>query len=261
MTNMQRGAGQYFNSSRSPGTLGIIAANVAAFFIGAFSAKLLSYFVFAPAFWLTRPWTLVTWSLVTHDPISLLFSALWAMWCCSSLERSWGTKQFLGFYFAVNIITALTVWVGASLLNAHFLLLSGLWAGLAAPTIAWCTINRRESISFFGIVPVSAPLLAAITLVLLWYSVGPPVLGLFALSGCAAAWWYASRGRYAFQGYAPVQKHKPKLRLHDVELEPMGPKGLAPMQRYKAWQERRKLKALLKRSFTKNDPEERSNKR
>jgi hypothetical protein len=50
------------------------------------------------------------------------------------------------------------------------------------------------------IIPVSATVLAWLTVGMTWFSFSAgarhPLFGLFALSGCAAAYWYVNGGRY-----------------------------------------------------------------
>lgn len=238
-----------------PATLLLILANVISFFVFAIlrDSNPLTYLVFLGSAWPRQVWTLVTWPLVAAGhPFTILCACLWAYWVCGSLERSWGTRTFTGFFFATTALMALTTWAGGQWLRGESVLL-GLRYAVAAPTVAWCTINRRETILLYGILPLSAVLIGWLTVVVLWYEVGPPLLGLFALSGCAAAYWYAMHGRYLQRGYATGRKpDKPNLRLHVVDESrtgrdaPVG--GLPPMRWFRGWQERRKLEKLWKRS-------------
>ena len=146
-----------------------------------------------------RPWSLLTWPLFGgFDPITLIFSGLWAFSVCGSLERSWGWKGYLGFFAACTALTGLTLWLGMRLLTAP-VVQYGLWLALAAPTLAWCQINRRETIRLYFCIPVPAPILGWITLALAFIFTslagGHPLLGLFALSGCGLAYYWVRGGK------------------------------------------------------------------
>lgn len=243
----------------SPATMLLIAINVITFF----STAILQgrdpslYLVFRSFALPQQFWTLVTWPLCgAGHPFTVLFACLWANWVCGSLERSWGTRTFTTFFFATAALMALTCWIGGNLLQ-HGVGFAGLSYAVAAPTVAWCAINRRDTIMLYGILPLSAVIIGWLTVVVIWYELGPqvgsPVMGLFALSGCAAAYWYAMQGRYLQRGYTNARNPgKPNLRLHVVDDSRVGrdaPVGGFPPARWlRAQQERRKLEKLWKRS-------------
>ncbi len=141
------------------------------------------------------PWTIATWPIVGGGhPLFLLFALLWTYSMCGSLERSWGTRTFSLFFLATNALTALTYLLGGALFHLP-VMLAGLWTGVAAPTVAWCLLNRRESVVLWGLLPIPALWLAWLEVAIVWFEHGAPILGLFALSGCAAAYWYVTQGR------------------------------------------------------------------
>lgn len=254
----QHSLNQIFNSSGCPATISLIAINVVTFFVGAsMRGGPIDHLAFFGHLWLTQPWTLFTWAFISGNPMSLLFGGLMAFFFCGSLERSWGTRTFTVVFLVLTAMMALSVWIGGMLLNQPTVL-AGLYLSLAAPIVAWCAVNRNEVIRVYGILPVTSPLLAIFTLVLTWYYVGPPFLGLFALTSCLAAYWYAKSGRHSFHGYASnrsfVAPRGPNLRLHTVgedrEQIDTGLARFSPWRRYRAWQERRKLERLWKRSFS-----------
>ena len=253
-----------FSASGCPATVGLISANVATFFLSAIFPGLTiwKWLYFSPISFFQTPWTLITWPLILiGSPITLLFAGIWAFWSCGSVERAWGTRTFLLFFFVTNAIMALGLWLGIEVLSHGGLqtdgipLLWGLAFGVAPPTIAFCTINKREAISLYALFPIPAWALALFTLVLVWYDVGPPLLGLFPLLGCAAAWWYADRGRMMYRGYATL-KRRSHLKMQNFDQESTA-QNLSLMKKYKAWQERKKLEALWKRSSD-SDPEEKN---
>ncbi len=254
MTNFQRQTSRYFNSSGSPATIVIIAINVLAFLVYSFGGRFIAIAMMfhSPAL-LHRPWTLITWSLFSVDPINLLFGALWAMWCLASLERSWGTATLIWFYLGVNLIAAAGMALGSFVLGTQGDLF-GIMAGIAAPTVAWAAINKRETVLMMGIAPIAASWIAIIAMVFLWYGTGPeqgsPFLGFFPLVGCAAAYWYADSGRFLIRGWTgsrPKSQGRTKLRMTTLEgEESLHPKSLSA--KLKARQEQRKLEDLWRRS-------------
>lgn len=265
----QRRAPQNFQwASGIPVTITLIAANAVTFLIGfstfnrggAGPGGLLSWLVFSSLTWPTDFWTPVTWPLVAPiDLIGLLFGGLWAYWMGGSLERSWGTRAFLLFLAATSALTALTLYGGGMLLGVP-VIARGLWLAIAAPTIAWCVLNAREVIRLYAVIPVPAPILAWLTIGLTWFQVsisgGHPLLGLFALSGCAAAYWYARNGSRFFGGLGVGKRGEPPLRFRDFDRTPAARRGFSLRRWLDERRQRRELEKLLKRSGF-SDPDER----
>lgn len=256
-----RRAQNFFLSSGIPATMFLIAANVVTFLVGFFTIRGGSPFewlVFTNQTWPTYFWTLLTWPLVAPvDLIGLLFGGLWAYWIGGSLERSWGTRPYLLFLIVTSVLTALTLWVGGLLLNASFAA-QGLWLAIAAPTIAWCVANAREVIRLYAVIPIPAPVLAWLTIALTWFQIsmssGHPLLGAFALSGCAAAYWYAKHGRYAARGhgrstpFGGLRRPEPPLRFRDFDRDPPVARGFNLKRWLDSRKQRRDLENLWKRS-------------
>lgn len=76
---------------------------------------------------------------------------------------------------------------------------SGLWLSFAAPTLAWCQANRRETVCFNFLFSVPAPILGWITVGLTFFLVsmmgGNPLLGLFTLPAFALAYYRVRGGK------------------------------------------------------------------
>ena len=248
----QRRSGNFAFAADIPATAFLIAANVVTFLAAFFAAdwssdRLFWWLKFTSVTWPQFFWTLITWPLVAEvNLIGLLFGGLWAYW------------------------------IGGLLLGrpVHA---QGLWLAIAAPTIAWCVLNKREVIRLYAIIPIPAPILAWLTVAITWFSVSMsgnhPLLGLFALSGCAAAYGYATHGRYAYRGYAGTSGPlgglrgggggrsgggSPPLRFRDFDREPEPVhRGFDPIGRLRAWRQRRQLEKLFKRSGF-SDPDEKN---
>jgi hypothetical protein len=269
--NSRRQVERFFRYNTIPVTVTLIGANVVTFLIAFFTMRAALppggpfwWLTFNGSIWPRYFWTLITWPLVSPvDLINLLFGCLWAYWVCGSLERSWGPRVFAVFLVATSALTALTLWGGGILLRAPSFA-QGIWLASAAPTIAWCAINRSEVIRLYAVIPIPAPILAVLTVALTWFSVsmsaGHPLMGLFALSGCAAAYWYATQGRYAYRGYTRQgggnfgtrRSTRPEtaLRFRDFDQERGGRRrgGFDPLRWWKDRQERKRLEEIFRRS-------------
>lgn len=238
----------------TPVTFTLIGANVLTFLVSFFLMKVpdnpLNQLVFASPYALARPWTVLTWPLVSDgDLFGLLFGSLWMYWIGSSLERAWGTRAFAGFLAATTVLTALTTWIGSLVLGAPAVLL-GLYLASTAPTVAWCLINRRETIVIYFVVPVPAPILGWLTMGFTWYAVsrsgGHPLLGLFALSGAAAAWWWVTIGREILRNRG---RGGANARFADFRRETDTPGRGNPLARWRAERERKKQDQKLQEMF------------
>jgi len=193
------------------------------------------------------PWTLLTWTLVPGtDLFGVLFGGLWMWWVGSSLERSWGSRTFFLFVAATAALTGIATWCLGKLLHAPFVLY-GLTVATAAPTLAWCWINRRETLIFSFFFPIPALWLGWITLAFAWYTVstasGNPILGVAALAGPGAGWLWVTRGRYRLRG--PYRGSN--LRFSDFDRTPGAAASRGGLSGwFAAWRNRRRDARLEK---------------
>jgi len=120
-------------------------------------------------------WTPFIYVFLAPDPLSLILYELFGLWMFAApLERSWGQRRFLFYFF----VTA----TGAALLTTALALLvpplmrspaSGTWVATQAVLLAWILMNWNATV-YLLIIPVRAPLLLVLSL-------GIPVL--YALMG------------------------------------------------------------------------------
>lgn len=269
---------RFFLRGGIPVTLFLLIANVATFFLllGLPRLGIGKYLVFSTAYWPQYFWTFLTWPLVAEaSPLSLLFSLGWFYTVGGSLERSWGSRVFGNCVVATAVVTALSVWIGSFVAGVGFL--SSLWVLSGAATVAWALINRSEVFNFWGL-PLPAPALIALGCAISWFyggaAYGAPLVGLFALSGCAAAWWYATNGRYgsgpSFGSSRGGQRRpgsggsdRPNLRFANFEQETRdggnSRRGFNLARWWRERKEKKRLEEMFRRSgYT--DPEERRKK-
>ena len=239
-----------FQASGTPVTYIIIAGNVLTFlasFVGMGSGISPMFLAASSLTFPMLPITAVTWPLVsTTDPIGLFFGVMWALWVCGSLERSWGSQVFAWFVVALSAITTLACWGLGALLHAPFGL-AGLWMGLAAPTVAWCYINRREKVSIYFIFKIPAPWLGAITVASFVYQIavtgGSPIMGIAGLVSPGLAYWYASGARFT------LGKARSKSRFDGFENEVRDAEPGNPIARLLESIRRKQRDAKIKKMF------------
>jgi len=283
----RRSSPDFSFAANMPATWALIGANVVTFLLiasgaGATVAGLLA---FNSALWPAWFWTLLTWPLVgAGDPLGVLFSAGWFYTFAGSLERSWGTRPFVTFLVATAALAAFTVWLAGRLLGFGGGSLAGLWVAVGPVMVVWAVINYRETVNLLFL-PLPAPVIGVIGVVMTWYfagaAYGKPLIGLFALSGCAAAYWYAKHGRTVYDAYAngsnsggllgnlfagrgrttrtTTSASGTTLRFKDFDREPVGPRRPFSLSRWlQDRRQRRELEALWKRSNLPDDPDDKN---
>ena len=195
--------------SPEPVTRTLIAINVVTFlvyFVAAFFLRAgnpWEWLTFSTATLWRKPWTLLTYPLVTYDPFTLLFAGYWLWVVGGTLERSWTSYMFLRFFASVTLATSASLWVGSSLLSAAGLehvgnvYLSSLWLPLAGLTVAWCLLNPEQIVLLGFVLPIPGRVLLWITVALVYFGVamgfGAPWLGFFALAGVGYAYLFTKR--------------------------------------------------------------------
>lgn len=233
------------NTFRLPGhcpvTWAVLAANVVTFvtaFLG-FGGTWRPLVFRSSDIW-AAPWTALTYPLVSGDQILWLLLGAYVFWLFGgSLERAWGRRDYLVFLALVSAVPAVAVWLG-SILTGRLVVLGGLWLPLAASTVAWATINPAERMLLYFVIPIEARWLGVLVAVLVVFSYPFP-LGVFALAGCGAAWWYVRQGRYGlFRGRSRTVWGPPRARPTRPTMNP-----LAWIRR---WRLRRQFRRLINRS-------------
>ena len=254
--------------SQIPVTLSLIAVCALLFLIDFFSRHMLAlspYFDFKTPF--LTPLALISmfaYPLLNPDFLTVVFASLWLFWVGGSLERSWGSARFALFFFGITAASGIGVYFGSLLMHEEgSFLRGGLWLPVTSLTVAWATINPLQTVMLYGIVPIQARWIALFEVGVIYfvYYEGESVLGLFALTGALAAYLIVKIGLMSSPSY---RSSGPDLRIVNGgqnrrrPLDDAGTKtSLNPMDRYRAWQQRRKLaKLLLKSGFTDRDEDQ-----
>ncbi|HCF62200.1 MAG TPA: hypothetical protein DFS52_29945 [Myxococcales bacterium] len=116
-----------------------------------------------------RIWTPFTYLFVTLSPIQLLFWEGFGLWMfASTLERQWGTRRFLFFFFATGtgaaLLTTLLGAFAAPLRVAPPFAFDGTYVAFEAAILGWVLMNWQATAMFFFL-PMRAPWLLVIALV------------------------------------------------------------------------------------------------
>jgi len=148
-----------------PITKWLMIVNVAAFFLNELLARLVGISLGAFALWPLGhgflPWQVVTYAFL-HGSFGHLFFNMLGLWMFGSeLERVWGEKRFLQFYFASVLAAALTQLVVTGLMGAVYPTI-GASGGLFGLLLAFAMMFPNRIILLFFVIPMKARYLVAL---------------------------------------------------------------------------------------------------
>ncbi len=235
-------------ADRIPLTKLVIVSNILTWLaISLFGLSVLtSHTVFSVDGVVSMPWTVVTYPLLgSGGPLFILFACYWMWVAGGSLERSWGTSRFAAYFFSMTAVSALGLYVGSFAAKAAGVSASGLWLPIAGITVAFAMLNPEEQILFMLFLPMKLKYLALIdvALVLVAYGANNPILGVFALAGCAYSYSYVRRPR----------RYEARPRAVRADRSRRTSRKLNPFSWMKEQRERRRLKRFLERSSGSDD--------
>lgn len=252
----RRGGGSWFpfDLSAIPATRGLLIALAVvflAYFFGGQEAGPVGRWVpFNTQSWLAHPWTLVTYPLLEIPTLFTIFTVL-VLWSIGgSLERSWGSLNYLVLFFAAALVGSLAFLPAQALLGRP-VLLAGTHLPLTAVVTAWAALDPEEEISFWGM-PVRKKTVALVWVLLNFFQFGllygNPLIGFLSLAAPAAAWLYVRRlPRLNLRApSAPFSRPAPPrtlLREPPAERERVG--GFDPLRRRREQREIERLRRLL----------------
>jgi membrane associated rhomboid family serine protease len=268
-TSIQNDFRRFFTRGGFPVTVTLMVAYGVATLLTYAGTGVGRYLAFSTLEFPVHFWTLFTWPVVgAGDPLSVLFALGWTYLFGGSIERAWGTRDYLLFLVATGVLTAVSVWAGSRLLGQPAGL-AGLWVAMAPVVVAWSVVNRREVINFWFL-PIPGPMWGAIGVLIAWFYAGGGAIGLFATAGCAAAYWYATQGRYGRErgnpsgarfGGTAVRRDDVGVRFRNFDPEATGRGGRAagfnPLKWWRDRQERKRLEKIFRNSGFGDDAEDR----
>lgn len=189
------------------------------------------------------PWTVFTYPLIYTGCISICFCfTLFWMWIAGgSLERSWGSKRFVLFFFMMSAISALGLFLGGLITN-ETTLLTGLYLPLAGVTMAFAMLDPERAMLYGFVIPMKLKYLAVLDMLIVLVGFGrqDPILGVSALLGCAFSYWYVTyiSKRWKASDCEIIRIHKKSSTIP----------SLSPLGWYKEYRERKRLKDFFDKS-------------
>jgi membrane associated rhomboid family serine protease len=145
-----------------PITQALLLINVGLFCIDYITGRLFSqWLALYPLGHGFMPWQLVSYAFL-HGGVPHLFFNMLGLWMFGSeLERVWGEKRFLQFYFASVLAAALTQLVVTGLMGAIYPTI-GASGGLFGLLLAFAMMFPNRIILLFFVIPMKARYLVAL---------------------------------------------------------------------------------------------------
>jgi membrane associated rhomboid family serine protease len=102
-------------------------------------------------------WQLVTYTFFVPEPVSLLISGLVLWMFAGTLERRWGMRRFLSFFFSAVVIAAvLTTAVSVVWPSARSYPYAGTWTAIEALCAAFALSFPNDQILLMFVLPIRA---------------------------------------------------------------------------------------------------------
>jgi len=154
------------------------------------------------------------------------------------------------YFFIMSAISALGLYLGGVLIGTD-VYLANIWLPLAGVTIAFAMSNPEQQILLFLVIPMKLKYLALldVAFVFIGYAQSHLILGIFALCGCAATYWYVrSGGQILGLGAVGRRNYGKVLRIHVHERGDKPWKSWNPIRWYRERRRRKQIEDLFKRS-------------
>jgi membrane associated rhomboid family serine protease len=104
-----------------------------------------------------KVWQLATYTLFSPDPMGLILSALVLWMFAGTLERRWGTRRFLTFYFlSVVLAGLLTTVLSLAVPSLRAVPNAGSWTAIEALCAAFALSFPNEQILLMFVLPIQA---------------------------------------------------------------------------------------------------------
>lgn len=206
---------------------------------GTGAARLLESLVFQTEGWIQRPWTALTYIFANPAPLAILFVGIGLFFFGAALERSWGTRRFIGFFASIAALTALVSLVGSAVLGTPYVM-STMGMPISCAIIAWASMNPSATVLLWMVLPIKAVWIGWITfiLALVSFTYAIPGMAPFLAVPLVSSWAYAS-GRLRLPSMPTARTRGREGDYGGVDWE----------KRRQAEDERRRLKELFERSW------------
>ena len=152
----------------TPVVRGLIIANVIAYLLQAVTPGMTSEFLFYPALFLIRPWTIVTYMFLHGGLTHIFFNMLGLYWFGPRVEGVIGAKRFTYLYFISGIAGAALSFALA--FNSPIL---GASAGVFGVSLAYAWFWPNQVFYIWGVLPMSASMMVVFNAVIsFWFGFG-----------------------------------------------------------------------------------------
>ena len=197
-----------------------IAIYLLHFFLGVVAGgeSFFAYFALRPADVVTRffLWQLVTYMFLHGGIFHILFNMLTLWWFGVDLERTFGTRRFLNFYFLCGIGAGVCVVLAEYLFGNPRSLTIGSSGAIYGILMAYAVLWPDQIISIFGIFPLKMKWFVTIIGAIAFLGVFTPGSGVSDvahLSGLGFGYIYIKmRSRVRF-GFDPIAMARERYRL------------------------------------------------
>ena len=188
-----------FDWSSIPVTRGILIAALATFltffFTGQMGGIVWQLVPFQVTQWY-KAWTWFTYPFLEIPSLFTIFTVLILYQIGGSLERSWGSLNYLVLFLAVSALSALAFVPATLLLNRPMLPLLGFDLPLVAMVTAWAALDPDLKVCYWGL-QVRAKTIALIFAFLIYVQIGmalnDPLIAAFCFVGPLLAFLYVRK--------------------------------------------------------------------
>jgi hypothetical protein len=229
--------------------VGIVLVPFLAAWLGA-GPFLMEAFSLVPGRVASAPWTVFTYPFADSGNggafIFILFSALWAYWVCTPIEKETGSPLLLMLLGIFILTGGLALSLGAFLGGATRIY-SGAYLPLAALTVLWAARNPNATVLLMMVIPVQAKWIGVISAAAVLFGIGTasPLVGVAALLPLALAAAYGLNripGVKFGESLADRKKGKAKDRQFNRFMDDV-------KKREKEREERERLRRLFESSL------------
>lgn len=219
--------GRWIRRQGMPFSMGLMGMCILGFLANAFVPNLGNIvnntLVFHSSRAIQMPWTFITYPVDLFNTglfafLFLLFTCFWIFFCGQVLEKGWGSGKYIAFFILTTVITAMGLLFGSFILRVETSLY-GIMMPLSGATVALSCKCPEQQILLYGIFPIKLKYLAILNIVMILISFAQPnpLMGIFALFGCAFSYYFTKNDRiFDFSSRRPrdnrVYIHKPAKR-------------------------------------------------
>ncbi len=237
------------NKNGCPVTYSLIAVSIVSLFLLFLSSgskepnETIEMLAFNPSEPLSKPWTWITYTLITGSLNALLCIGIGLFFFASAIEKRFGSYKFGIAFLVFTLLSPISIWL-AFVLTGAAIPLYGMALPVSATIVSWAVLYPKSSVLFMMVLPVPGWFIGTVTFagVLLGFGMGAPIAGF-----CACIPLFAGIIASVIRYRIPVPRSATAARQN---LDYQGRNFEKSRQ---AELERLKLKELFERSWSSDD--------